>query len=150
MSLPYADFTRGRRATSRRCRPRDLQLGATICYEDAYGSSMLQVLPRADALVNVTNDAWFGHSSARHQHFQIARMRALEAGRYLVRAANDGISGGHRARTAKSSPGPRNSARCAGLKGGPLPRADALRACWQLAGREPGRAGAGVRAVGAE
>ncbi|HEY4746978.1 MAG TPA: nitrilase-related carbon-nitrogen hydrolase, partial [Steroidobacteraceae bacterium] len=36
--------------------------------------------------------AWFGHSSARHQHFQIARMRALEDGRYLVRAANDGIS----------------------------------------------------------
>ena len=53
---------------------------------------MLQVLPRADALVNVTNDAWFGHSSARYQHLQIARMRALEAGRYLVRAANDGIS----------------------------------------------------------
>ena len=58
-----------------------------------YGSYMIQVLPSADALVNVTNDAWFGHSSARHQHFQIARMRALEAGRYLIRAANDGISG---------------------------------------------------------
>ena len=43
-------------------------------------------------LVNVTNDAWFGHSSARHQHFQIARMRAIEAQRYLIRAANDGIS----------------------------------------------------------
>jgi apolipoprotein N-acyltransferase len=53
---------------------------------------MLEVLPHADALVNVTNDAWFGHSSARHQHLQIARMRALEEGRYLVRAANDGIS----------------------------------------------------------
>src|SRR5256714_13570399 len=53
---------------------------------------MLRVFPAADALVNVTNDAWFGHSSARHQHFQIARMRALEEGRYLVRAANDGIS----------------------------------------------------------
>jgi apolipoprotein N-acyltransferase len=92
MSLPYSDFTPG---------PPDqpplpaahLELGITVCYEDAYGSSMLSVLPRADALVNVTNDAWFGHSSARHQHFQIARMRALEAGRYLVRAANDGISG---------------------------------------------------------
>ena len=54
---------------------------------------MLRVLPGADALVNVTNDAWFGHSSARHQHLQISRMRALEAGRYMVRAANDGISG---------------------------------------------------------
>jgi apolipoprotein N-acyltransferase len=55
---------------------------------------MLVVLRRgsADALVNVTNDAWFGHSSARFQHFQIARMRALEEGRYLIRATNDGIS----------------------------------------------------------
>jgi apolipoprotein N-acyltransferase len=48
--------------------------------------------PPADALVNVTNDAWFGHSTARYQHFQIARMRALEAQRYLIRAANDGVS----------------------------------------------------------
>ena len=53
---------------------------------------MLAVLPQADALVNVTNDAWFGHTSARYQHLQISRMRALEAGRYMVRAANDGIS----------------------------------------------------------
>ncbi|MBS0578364.1 MAG: apolipoprotein N-acyltransferase [Proteobacteria bacterium] len=92
MALPYSDFTRG--AEYQPPLPAaHLQLGATICYEDAYGSTMLQVLPVANALVNVTNDAWFGHSSARHQHFQIVRMRALEAGRYLVRAANDGISG---------------------------------------------------------
>jgi apolipoprotein N-acyltransferase len=70
-----------------------LQLGATICYEDAYGSAMLGVLREATALVNVTNDAWFGHSTARYQHFQIARMRALEAGRYMIRAANNGVSG---------------------------------------------------------
>jgi apolipoprotein N-acyltransferase len=91
MSLPYADFTPGP-AVQPPLPAAGLQLGATVCYEDAYGSSMVAVLPRADALVNVTNDAWFGHSSARHQHFQIARMRALEEGRYLVRAANDGIS----------------------------------------------------------
>jgi apolipoprotein N-acyltransferase len=91
MSLPYSDFTPG--AQDQPPLPAaHLRLGTTVCYEDAYGSSMLQVLPQADALVNVTNDAWFGHSSARHQHFQIARMRALEEGRYLVRAANDGIS----------------------------------------------------------
>ena len=92
MSLPYSDFTRGA-AYQPPLPAAHLQLGATICYEDAYGSTMIQVLPLADALVNVTNDAWFGHSTARHQHFQIVRMRALEAGRYLVRAANDGISG---------------------------------------------------------
>ena len=91
-SLPYSDFTRG--GDDQPPLPAGgLNLGATICYEDAYGSSMIGVLRSADALVNVTNDAWFGHSTARHQHFQIARMRAMEAGRYLVRAANDGISG---------------------------------------------------------
>src|SRR5215469_965466 len=91
MNLPYSDFTRGA-ADQPPLPAAHLQLGTTVCYEDAYGSSMLRVLPRADALVNVTNDAWFGHSSARHQHLQIARMRALEEGRYMVRAANDGIS----------------------------------------------------------
>ncbi|HVH82690.1 MAG TPA: apolipoprotein N-acyltransferase, partial [Steroidobacteraceae bacterium] len=92
-SLPYSDFTRGA-AYQPPLEAAHLKLGATVCYEDGYGSSMLEVLRRggADALVNVTNDAWFGHSSARHQHFQIARMRALEEGRYLIRAANDGIS----------------------------------------------------------
>ena len=90
-SLPYSDFTRGGDAQPP-LPAGDLKLGATICYEDAYGSYMIRVLRSADALVNVTNDAWFGHSSARYQHFQIARMRAMEAGRFLVRAANDGIS----------------------------------------------------------
>ena len=92
-SLPYSDFTRGA-AWQPPLEAAHLKLGATVCYEDGYGSAMLEALRRggADALVNVTNDAWFGHSSARHQHFQIARMRALEEGRYLIRAANDGIS----------------------------------------------------------
>ncbi len=91
-NLPYEDFTRGA-AEQPPLPAAGLKLATTICYEDAYGSSQLPVLRQADALVNVTNDAWFGHSSARHQHFQIARMRAIEAQRYLVRAANDGISG---------------------------------------------------------
>jgi len=92
-SLPYSDFTRGA-AYQPPLEAAHLRLGTTVCYEDGYGSAMLAPLRRggADALVNVTNDAWFGHSSARHQHFQIARMRALEEGRYLIRAANDGIS----------------------------------------------------------
>ena len=90
-SLPYSDFTHG--ADSQPPLPAGgLKLAATICYDDAYGSSQLEVLREADVLVNVTNDAWFGRSTARHQHFQIARMRAIEAGRYLIRAANDGIS----------------------------------------------------------
>ena len=92
-SLPYSDFTPGA-AYQPPLEAAHLKLGTTVCYEDGYGSTMLEVLRRggADALVNVTNDAWFDHSSARHLHFQVARMRALEEGRYLIRAANDGIS----------------------------------------------------------
>ncbi len=66
--------------------------GMSICYEDAYGAEMRRVLPEANILINVSNDAWFGDSFAPHQHLQIARMRALESGRYLLRAANTGIS----------------------------------------------------------
>jgi apolipoprotein N-acyltransferase len=43
-------------------------------------------------LVNVSNDAWFGNSLAPHQHLEMARLRALETGRFLVRATNTGIS----------------------------------------------------------
>jgi apolipoprotein N-acyltransferase len=50
------------------------------------------MLRTANALVTVTNDDWFGHSTARYQHLQIGQMRSIETGRYLVRAANDGIS----------------------------------------------------------
>jgi apolipoprotein N-acyltransferase len=91
MSLPYDDFTAGaphQTMLSAAGQP----LGLTICYEDAFGSQQLEVLRRATLLINVTNNAWYGDSTAPHQHLQIARMRALEAGRFLVRAANDGIT----------------------------------------------------------
>jgi apolipoprotein N-acyltransferase len=91
MSLPYSDFTRGRRGQPPLA-VGDLKVAATICYEDAFGAEQLNALRHANVLVNVTNDAWFGRSPARFQHFQIGRMRALESGRYLVRAANDGVS----------------------------------------------------------
>jgi apolipoprotein N-acyltransferase len=91
MSLPYDDFTAGSRRQPV-LSAAGQKLGFTICYEDAFGGQQLKVLRNATLLVNVTNDAWFGDSTARHQHLQIARMRALEAGRYLVRAANDGIT----------------------------------------------------------
>ena len=91
MSLPYSDFTHGSRSQPPLIAAA-LRLLPTICYEDAYGTSQLAQMADANVLVNVTNDAWFGRSSARYQHLQIARMRAIEAGRYIVRAANDGVS----------------------------------------------------------
>jgi len=67
-------------------------IGVTICYEDAYANEVARALPDARVLVNVSNDAWFGDSDAPHQHLQIARMRALETERYLLRGTNTGIS----------------------------------------------------------
>jgi apolipoprotein N-acyltransferase len=65
-----------------------------ICYEVVYPSLVREaVLEGSELLTTITNDAWYGHSSAPHQHFEMASMRAIEHGRYLARAANTGISG---------------------------------------------------------
>ena len=105
MTLPYESFTRG--GTHQSPLPvAGLELGATICYEVGYGSYMLHMLPTANALVNVTNDAWFGHSTARYEQFQMARMRTLEEGRSMIIASNDGISAviGPRGQVLASAP----------------------------------------------
>ena len=70
----------------------DLTAGASICYEIAFGEELIHTLPEAAFLINISNDAWFGDSIAPHQHLQIARMRAIETGRYMLRATNTGIS----------------------------------------------------------
>jgi apolipoprotein N-acyltransferase len=67
-------------------------LGISICFEDAFSRDVRRDLPEATLLVNVSNDAWFDGSHETHQHHAIARMRALETGRYLLRATNTGIS----------------------------------------------------------
>jgi len=67
-------------------------VGASICYEIAFGEQLIGALPEAAFLVNVSNDAWFGDSLAPHQHLEMARMRARETERYLLRATNTGIS----------------------------------------------------------
>ena len=64
----------------------------SICYEDAFGDAGIIGLPGAAYLVNVTNDGWFGNSIEPHQHLQIARMRAMETGRFLLRSTNTGVT----------------------------------------------------------
>jgi apolipoprotein N-acyltransferase len=91
MSLPYDSISPGAKLQTAQSAAGQ-KIGVTICYEDAFGSDQLGVLREATLLINVTNNAWYGNSTAPHQHLQISRMRALEAGRYLVRAANDGIT----------------------------------------------------------
>jgi apolipoprotein N-acyltransferase len=65
-----------------------------ICYEVVYPHLIRRgVLQGSELLTTVTNDAWYGDSSAAFQHFELAAMRSIEQGRYLARAANTGISG---------------------------------------------------------
>jgi apolipoprotein N-acyltransferase len=70
------------------------RLGVSICYEAIFPDLLREFTARgADLLVNITNDAWYGRTSAPHQHFAMAAFRAVENGKYLVRAANTGITG---------------------------------------------------------
>ncbi len=67
-------------------------LAPFVCYEIVYPDLVADDSRGADYLLTVSNDSWFGDSLAPHQHLQMARMRALENGRYLLRATNNGIS----------------------------------------------------------
>jgi len=68
-------------------------LGVFICYEDIFPQLVRRVtLAGAQVLVNISNDAWFGPSSAAQQELEMARLRAIENRRYLLRATNDGIT----------------------------------------------------------
>ena len=91
MSLPNSDFAAGS-DTQAPLAVAGQTLAPTICYEDAYGVEQLALVRKSSLLVNVSNDAWFGDSTAPHQHLDISRMRALEAGRPLLRATNGGIT----------------------------------------------------------
>ncbi len=69
------------------------RLGVFICYESAFPDLVRQFSRNgADVLVNLSNDAYFGRSDAREQHLLIARMRAVENRRYLIRSTNNGIT----------------------------------------------------------
>jgi apolipoprotein N-acyltransferase len=92
MSLPNSDISPGDAVQPLLQTPGGQKLSVAICYEDAYGAEQLYAMPDATILINVSNDAWFGDSIAPHQHLEIARMRAVEVGRPVVRATNTGIS----------------------------------------------------------
>jgi apolipoprotein N-acyltransferase len=69
-------------------------MSTEICYEIVYPDLVRQsVRGGSELLAAITNDAWFGRTSAPYQHFAQASMRAIENGRYMVRSANTGISG---------------------------------------------------------
>ncbi len=91
LQIPLSDFSRGGLDQQ----PMEIagqRVAVNICYEDVFGEEIINQLPQATLLVNVSNDAWFGRSIGPQQHLQISQMRALETGRYMLRATNTGVT----------------------------------------------------------
>ena len=91
VNIPMANFSSGS-AEQQALSLAGQRVAINICYEDLFGNELRVTLPDATLLVNMSNTAWFGHSLAQSQHLQIARMRALETGRPMLRATNTGVT----------------------------------------------------------
>ena len=91
VQIPLLDFARGAE-TQQPLAVAGQRIAVNICYEDAFGAEIIRQLPQATLLANVSNVAWFGRSIAPQQHLQISQARALETGRYMLRATNTGMT----------------------------------------------------------
>jgi len=89
--IPMSEFARGPQG-QRPLALAGLKVAVDICYEDVFGEEIIRSLPEAGVLANLSNTAWYGRSFAQPQHLQIARLRALETGRPILRATNTGMT----------------------------------------------------------
>ncbi len=89
--LPMSDFARGP-ADQPLLQAKGYQIAPYICYEVVYPEFAAGLAANSQLLLTVSNDAWFGHSIGPLQHLQMAQMRALEAGRWMIRATNTGVT----------------------------------------------------------
>jgi len=90
--LPMSSFSRGE-YVQENLQAKGLQLAPAICFEIAFPRQIAANLnEQTDAIVTVSNDAWFGNSHGPHQHLQIAQVRAMEFGLPVLRATNTGVT----------------------------------------------------------
>ncbi|AZF34111.1 Apolipoprotein N-acyltransferase [Pseudomonas sp. R4-35-07] len=90
--LPMSDFARGP-ADQAMLQAKGYQIAPFICYEVVYPEFAAGLSAQSDLLLTISNDTWFGRSIGPLQHLQMAQMRALEAGRWMIRATNNGVTG---------------------------------------------------------
>ena len=98
MKMPLGDFQRGA-AIQSPIAVRDQRIGVNICFEDLFGEELIRPISaqinqdqHPTILLNISNLAWFGNTIALSQHLSIARMRAMETGRPMIRATNTGAT----------------------------------------------------------
>lgn len=89
--LPMSDFARGEPGQPL-LQAKGHRIAPFICYEVVYPEFAASLAAQSDLLLTVSNDAWFGRSIGPLQHLQMAQMRALEAGRWMIRATNNGVT----------------------------------------------------------
>ena len=89
--LPMSSFSKGA-SEQVPMQAAGVAIGNAICYEIIYPQLVAQRAADSGVIVTVSNDTWFGASIGPHQHLQMARLRALENGRYVVRATSNGIT----------------------------------------------------------
>ncbi|MDD1957051.1 apolipoprotein N-acyltransferase [Pseudomonas sp. 8209] len=90
--LPMSDFARGPEDQAM-LQAKGYHLAPMICYEVVYPELAASLAAKSDILLTISNDTWFGKSIGPIQHLQMAQMRALEAGRWMIRATNNGVTG---------------------------------------------------------
>lgn len=91
VDIPMSDQTRGA-PDQPPLRLGDQRVAINICYEDLFGRELIRSLPEATLMLNLSNLAWYGDSFAQPQHLQIARVRAMETGRPMLRSTNTGMT----------------------------------------------------------
>ncbi|QEY61194.1 apolipoprotein N-acyltransferase [Metapseudomonas lalkuanensis] len=89
--LPMSDFARGD-SNQGPLMAKGYRIAPYICYEVVYPEFAASLATQSDILLTVSNDTWFGTSIGPLQHLQMAQMRALEAGRWMIRATNNGVT----------------------------------------------------------
>jgi apolipoprotein N-acyltransferase len=89
--LPMSSFSLGNKSQLPLV-VKDIRIATAICYEIAYPDLVARNSRNNNILLTVSNDAWFGDSIAPHQHMQMAKMRAIEAAKPLLRGTNNGIT----------------------------------------------------------
>lgn len=91
LQIPMSDFSSGSKHQPLLI-ANGIPIAMYICYEIAYPNEVLASLPEGQLLITISDDSWFGKSFAAAQHIEIAQMRALETGRYLLMSTNNAIT----------------------------------------------------------